>query len=147
MLKVGDKAPDFHVLDHEGRPVSLASFAGQRVLVWFYPKADTPGCTLEGQGFRDRSAQMRAVGEIVGVSFDEPAANKAFVEKHRFPFRLLCDPSKAMSMAYGACADASAKYPDRITYIIDKDGVIEYAEKVTDIAAHVDAATARMCDV
>jgi len=81
------------------------------------------------------------------VSFDTPADNKAFAEAQQFPFRLLCDTDKSMSLAYRACADRGAKYPDRITYLIDAQGRIESAERVTDIAAHVQSATARLCQL
>ena len=80
------------------------------------------------------------------MSFDTVEENRAFAEKFDFPYPLLCDPSREMGMAYGACKDASAKYADRIAYIIDADGNIEHAEKVTDIEAHVDAAVARLAD-
>jgi thioredoxin-dependent peroxiredoxin len=82
---------------------------------------------------------------ILGVSFDTPADNKAFADAHGFPFALLSDEDKSMSLAYHACADRDAKYPDRITYLIDAQGRIESAERVTDIAAHVESATARLC--
>jgi peroxiredoxin Q/BCP len=147
LLKAGDPAPDFSVQDHEGRPVRLADLKGQRVLLYWYPKADTPGCTAESCGFRDHHAQITDVGRIYGVSFDTPAENKAFAQKYKLPFPLLCDTTKAMSIAYGAAADTSAKYPDRVTYVLAADGTVESAEKVTDIAAHIDAAVAKLRDV
>jgi len=81
---------------------------------------------------------------IVGVSFDAVADNCAFAEKYGFPYQLLCDTDQSMSKAYGACADKGAKYPERITYVIDKGGTIVWAEKVTDIDAHVPAALAQL---
>jgi peroxiredoxin Q/BCP len=147
LLAAGAKAPDFAVQDHLGNSVTLAGLRGRRVLLYWYPKADTPGCTAESCGFRDRHAQITDVGAIYGVSFDTPAANKAFAEKYKLPFPLLCDTTKEMSLAFGACADEDAKYPDRVTYVIAADGMIESAEKVNDIAAHVDAAVARLRDV
>ena len=146
LLKAGDKAPDFTVVDHEGRPVKLADWKGQRVLLYWYPKADTPGCTAESCGFRDRYPHITDVGRIYGVSFDTPADNKAFAQKYKLPFPLLCDTTKAMSIAYGAAADANAKYPDRVTYVLAADGTVESAEKVTDIAAHIDSAVAKLRD-
>jgi peroxiredoxin Q/BCP len=80
------------------------------------------------------------------VSFDPPAANAAFAQKFQFNYPLLCDTSRAMGLAYGAASAADAKYPERITYIIDADGRIDYAEKVTDIEAHVHAAIAHLND-
>lgn len=82
---------------------------------------------------------------ILGVSFDAPEANRAFRDKQRFPFALLSDTTREMALAYGACASRKAWFPDRITYIIDAEGRIEHAEKVTDIARHVDEASARLC--
>jgi len=143
LLAVGSKAPDFSVTDHLGRTVTLASLAGQRTLLYWYPKADTPGCTRESCGFRDRYPQLSGAGRIYGVSFDTPAANKAFVEKYKLPFPLLCDTSKQMSIAYGAASGRFSLFPDRITYLLAADGTIEHAEKVSDIAAHVEASVAR----
>jgi len=142
LLPAGTPAPDFSVQDHLGRTVRLADLKGQRVLLYWYPKADTPGCTKESCSFRDHYPQIGA-GRIYGVSFDSPAANKAFVEKYKLPFPLLCDTTKAMSIAYGAAGKFSL-FPDRVTYLIDADGRIEHAEKVRDIAAHVDAVVARL---
>jgi peroxiredoxin Q/BCP len=84
---------------------------------------------------------------VLGVSFDSVEDNRAFAEKFDFNFPLLCDTTKAMSKAYCACADDSAKYPARITYIIDGKGKIELAETVTDIDAHVPAVLAHLSDV
>jgi peroxiredoxin Q/BCP len=147
LLKAGDKAPDFTLKDQDNQTVRLADLKGKRVILWFYPRADTPGCTAEGKGFRDRFEKVKGSGEIVGVSVDPPEMNKAFAQKYQFPFRLLSDPSRQMCVAYGACADTDAKYAERITYIIDPNGKIEHAEKVTDIAAHVDDAVGWVCSV
>ena len=144
LLKPGDRAPDFSVQDHEGRTVKLADLKGQRVLLYWYPKADTRGCTAESCGFRDRHSQITAAGRIYGVSFDTPGENKAFAQKYQLPFPLLCDTTKAMSIAYGAAADASVQYPDRVTYVLAADGTVESAEKVADIAAHIDSAVAKL---
>jgi len=83
---------------------------------------------------------------VLGVSFDTVAENKAFAEKFDFNYPLLCDTTKAMSAAYGACSDSNAKYPARITYIIDANGNIEHGETVTDIEAHIHSAIARLND-
>jgi peroxiredoxin Q/BCP len=147
LLNVGDKAPDFTLKDQDNKTVRLSDYKGKRVLMWFYPRADTPGCTAEGKGFRDRFEKVQGNGEIVGVSVDPPEMNKAFAQKYQFPFRLLSDPSREMCVAYGACADNNAKHAERITYIIDANGKIEHAEKVSDIAAHVDDAVGRVCSI
>ncbi len=88
---------------------------------------------------------MTCNAAIVGVSFDTPAENRAFAEAQAFPFPLLCDTTRSMGLAWGACASADARYPDRITCIVDEAGRIAWAEKVTDIAAHVQDAMTRLC--
>jgi peroxiredoxin Q/BCP len=144
LLAPGTPAPDFSVQDHLGRTVRLADLRGQRTILYWYPKADTPGCTKESCAFRDRWPQLSGAGRIYGVSFDSPAANKAFVEKYQLPFPLLCDTTKAMSIAYGAAGGKRTLFPSRITYVIAADGTIEHAEKVADIPAHVEATVARL---
>jgi len=128
MLNVGDTAPDFTVRAHTGEDVTLSDLRGHTVVLWFYPKADTPGCTAEGCGFRDRIDQYKGKNvEILGVSFDTEAENRAFAEKFNFPYRLLCDTERKIGMAYGACDDPSAQYAKRITYVIDPEGRISQA--------------------
>ena len=146
LLKVGTPAPDFTLKDHTGATVTLSELRGKRVLLWFYPKADTRGCTIEGKSFRDRAAQLPDDQIILGISFDTVQDNCSFAEKFGFPYRLLCDTTKSVGIAYGACANADAEYPERITYVIERDGMIEWAEKVTDIEAHVHAAIAHLSD-
>src|SRR5688572_23384300 len=86
VLAAGDAFPDWTLADHTGKPVSAKDLAGKSYLVWFYPKAQTPGCTAEGRGLRDKIEEFRARGvEVVGVSFDAPEANAAFVEAEGFP--------------------------------------------------------------
>ena len=143
LLPVGSPAPDFTVQDHLDRTVRLADLRGRRVILYWYPKADTPGCTKEACGFRDRHAQIAGAGLIYGVSFDSPKSNKAFVDKFKLPFPLLCDTTRAMSIAYGAAGRFSV-FPDRITYVIAADGTIETAEKVGNIGTHVETAVARL---
>jgi thioredoxin-dependent peroxiredoxin len=140
MLKVGDKAPDFEVPDQEGNKVSLKSMRGKRVVLWFYPKADTPGWTKQGCGFRDRTPDFKKKNvEILGISFDPPAANKAFSEKFKFPFRLLCDTDRKVGIAYGAADDATARSAKRLTFVISPDGMIEQAIDVKDPAGQADS--------
>src|SRR5208282_1549103 len=92
MLNAGDLAPDFTLLTHEGQPLSLSSLRGHKVLLWFYPKADTPGCTAEGCSLRDQYSYYEENHIVVlGVSFDNVEDNAAFVKKFNFPFTLLCD--------------------------------------------------------
>jgi thioredoxin-dependent peroxiredoxin len=128
MLKVGDTAPDFTLLTHEGQPLSLSSLRGHKVLLWFYPKADTPGWTTEGRGFRDQYADFEKHNIVIlGVSFDTVQQNAAFAKKFDFPFKLLCDTDRKVGMAYGACSDPKAGYASRISYLIDEQGKITAA--------------------
>ncbi len=147
MLSVGADAPPFSVVDHHGKRVTLEDILDRPTLLWWYPKADTPGCTIEGCAFRDKIAEIEAIGNIFGVSFDDPTENEAFAEKFDFPFPLLCDTTKSMSIAYGAAKNTGAPYPNRISYIIGTDGKICWAESVGDIEAHVAAAVQRMKDI
>ncbi len=136
MLKVGDKAPSFTVQDHHGKTVSLEHFQGKKVVLWFYPKADTPGCTAEGCGFRDRQALFAEKNAILlGVSFDTVAENAAFARKFGFEFPLLCDTTRSIGMSYGACANDSEAYAKRIAYVIDGMG------KIVSVYPKVDAKT------
>jgi thioredoxin-dependent peroxiredoxin len=121
MLKIRDNATEFTANTHEGHSLSLSSQRGRKVLLWFYPKADTPGGTREGRGFRDHYGDFQKAGIVIlGVSFDDAAANAAFASKNRFPFRLLSDTDRKIGLASGACRDAGAAYPMRINYLIDE---------------------------
>jgi peroxiredoxin Q/BCP len=131
-LARGADAPDFACADATGTPRSLADYRGKHVLVWFYPKADTPGCTAQGCGLRDRFADFIDRGVVVlGVSFDDAAANAAFAQKHGFPFPLLCDGDRKLALAYGAADAADARFARRVAALIGPDGkVVQYWSKV-----------------
>jgi peroxiredoxin Q/BCP len=136
MLKPKDIAPDFEVQDHLGATVRLSDFKGKRVVLWFYPKADTPGCTKEACGFRDRFSEYAQRGvEVFGISFDDVASNRAFAEKFRVPYRLLSDPERKVGIAYKACDNAEERYAKRFTYVIGPDGRIEQAIDTKDPGA------------
>lgn len=140
LLAPGTVAPPFEVRDHEGRTVRLSDFAGRRVVLWFYPKADTPGCTLEGCGFRDRIRAYEAAGAaVLGISFDTQAENKAFAEKFGYTFPLLCDTDRKVGLAYGACASAKERFAARVTYVIGTDGRIEQAMLTRDPKGQAEA--------
>jgi peroxiredoxin Q/BCP len=132
MLKSGDVAPAFHVSDHLGNEVSLDKLRGKTVVLWFFPKADTPGWTIEGCGFRDLKADFdRKNAVVLGVSFDTPAENRAFAEKFHFNYPLLCNVNRTVGVAYGAAASATATNAQRIGVVIGPDGKIqEWSSKV-----------------
>lgn len=103
MIQAGKAAPPFALTDASGRAVSLADYAGRDVVLYFYPKDDTPGCTKEACGFRDAWDEIRALGvTVLGVSADDAASHRRFAEKYRLPFPLLSDPDHKVMRAYGA---------------------------------------------
>jgi thioredoxin-dependent peroxiredoxin len=136
-MKVNDKAPAFSLLDQDGNKVSLKDFAGKTVVLFFYPKADTPGCTVEACGFRDAYKKIQAAGAVIlGISADEPAKQKKFEEKFKLPFPLLADTDKKVCEAFGVIQEKSMygkKYMGiaRMSFIIGPTGKIQHIyEKV-----------------
>ncbi|MCU0866455.1 MAG: prolyl oligopeptidase family serine peptidase [Planctomycetes bacterium] len=122
-LKRGDAAPDFAIADQAGTLHQLQDYRGCQLLIWFYPKASTPGCTAQGCGLRDAHVQFVQQGvAVLGVSFDAPADNAAFRQQHGLPFPLLCDTARTMALAYGACAEVGAAVPRRIAVLVGPDG-------------------------
>ena len=142
MLKKGNKAPDFTLSDAEGNSVSLTDFLGKKMVLWFFPKASTPGWIIEGKGFRDefhKFEEKNAV--IIGLSADSPNKQKKFCEKQGFEFPMLCDESKDTLQAYGVWGKKKfmgREYEGifRNTYIIDEKGIIEKAYKKVDVKSH-----------
>ena len=132
MLQPGTDAPDFSVNDHNGNSINLKDYLGKKIVLWFYPKADTPGCTMEGQGFRDDFKKFEEKGiQVFGVSLDNEKDNKAFAEKFSFSYPLLCDVSKEIALAYQAIKSADDQYAARISYVIGEDGkILESIESV-----------------
>jgi peroxiredoxin Q/BCP len=132
MLEPGQTAPDFTLPDHTGTPVSLSDFAGRTVVLYFYPKADTPGCTTQACGIRDRKGEYEEAGAVVlGVSPDEPSKLRRFADKYELPFTLLSDPDHAVAEAYGVWVEKSMygrRYfgNQRATFVIDGDGVVRH---------------------
>jgi thioredoxin-dependent peroxiredoxin len=129
-LKAGDKAPDFTAKDQNGKEVSLSNFKGKTVILYFYPKDDTPGCTAEACDFRDNYQSLIGKGfEVIGVSTDDEKSHKKFETKYSLPFPLIADEDKSIVEAYGVWAEKNMygkKYMGtvRTTFIIDADGVI-----------------------
>ena len=130
-LKEGDKAPGFTANDQNGKAVSLADFAGKKVILYFYPKDDTPGCTAEACDFRDNYQSMLSKGfEVIGVSSDDEKSHKKFETKYSLPFTLIADPDKSINEAYGVWVEKNMygkKYMGtaRTTFIISESGEIE----------------------
>ena len=130
-LSEGQPAPDFSAETDGGETVSLKDFAGKRVVLYFYPKDATPGCTMEACNFRDNFAQLASEGAVVlGVSLDSVQSHQKFRDKHHLPFTLLADPEHRIADAYGVYGQKSflgKKYMgvDRATFVIGADGKLE----------------------
>ena len=133
MLNIGDRAPDFTLCDDIGKQYSLDDFAGKTLVLYFYPKDNTPGCTRQACAFGALNGQFKALGaEVVGISKDSAASHAKFREKHSLPFILLSDPEKAVHAAYQAIGEKKlygkvTVGTIRTTYVI-KDGTIVYAK-------------------
>jgi peroxiredoxin Q/BCP len=141
-LGAGARAPEFSLEDQNGRRVSLADFRGRKnVVVYFYPKDDTPGCTRESCAFRDQYQDFTDAGaEVIGVSGDSRKSHESFAAKHRLPFTLLSDPGGKVRRAFGVPSTLGV-LPGRVTYVIDKEGVIRHAfNSQLDPRRHVEEA-------
>jgi peroxiredoxin Q/BCP len=137
MLKEGDLAPDFELTDQNGDLHKLSDYRGKKVVLYFYPKDDTPGCTKEACSFRDSFGDFRKHGIVVlGVSKDSQKSHARFQEKYSLPFLLLSDTDTAVSQAYEAWGEKNFMGKEmvgmnRITYVIDEDGrILKAYEKV-----------------
>jgi peroxiredoxin Q/BCP len=137
LLKPGDPFPGWSLKDQTGAPVTSQSLAGKPYLLWFYPKAQTPGCTAEGRGIRDRFAEFQAKGvEVVGVSFDKPEANAEFVKAEGFQFRLLSDTEHTLAKAVGAASSDYQVVASRISYLVGPDGKVQKVYGAVTPATH-----------
>jgi peroxiredoxin Q/BCP len=132
VIEQGQQAPDFELLDQDGEPVGLSQFRGRPVVLYFYPKADTPGCTTQACGIRDHRADYEAAGVVVlGVSPDPVKAVKKFADKQSLNFRLLADEDHAVCETYGVWIEKSMYGKtfwgaQRATFIIDEQGTVAH---------------------
>ena len=144
MLKEGDKAPNFKSTDQDGNPVKLGDFKGKRVVLYFYPKDDTPGCTKEACSFRDADAVYQKKGiKVLGVSTDDEKSHQKFISKFQLPFDLLADTDKSIVNAYGVWGEKSMygkKYmgTHRKTFLIDENGKIAKIFDKVKVDEHAD---------
>ena len=137
LLKAGDPAPDFTLPADDGGQLELSQLRGRRVLLWFFPEADTPGCSLEGRSLRDHREYFDQNAIVVlGVSFNSVADNAAFARKYDFGFRLLSDTTHEVALAYGACDTLKARYAERISFLVDPSGRIERVYDKVDPRDH-----------
>lgn len=131
MIQAGTKAPELSGKDQNGNPVSIGQFAGKKIVLYFYPKDDTPGCTAEACSFRDNYESLVAKGfAVVGVSPDSEKAHLKFIAKYELPFTLIADTDKSIANAYGVWGKKKfmgREYEGilRTTFVIDENGIIE----------------------
>lgn len=149
-LHVGDKAPAFSLKTQSGDPVSLKSLKGKQVVLYFYPKDDTPGCTKEACGFRDSIKSIgKADAVVLGISMDDADSHIKFIKKYGLPFSLLCDEDGAVSKAYGVYKKKNMYGRtywgiERSTFIIDKTGKLKAVFRKVKVDGHVDEVQASL---
>ncbi|GAB1414916.1 thioredoxin-dependent thiol peroxidase [Paludibacter sp.] len=130
-LKTGDKVPEILGVDQNGKEIKMSDYKGKKVVLYFYPKDNTSGCTAQACNLRDNFSELRKAGyEIIGVSADSEKSHQGFIAKHELPFDLIADTEKTLSTLFGTWGEKSMygrKYMGmfRTTFIIDEDGVIE----------------------
>lgn len=145
-LKIGDKVPDFTVNDQDGNTVSLSDYQGKKLIVFFYPKASTPGCTAEACNLRDNYAELQSKGfHLLGVSADSQKRQTNFRNKYEFPFPLLADEEKEVINAFGVWGEK--KFMGRVydgihrkTFLVNEEGVVDHVidkVKTKDHAAQI----------
>ena len=139
MIEEGKPAPDFELQAGDGRTVRLADLRGKPVVLYFYPKDDTPGCTTQACGIRDAYAEFRARGaEVFGISIDDESSHQAFREKYQLPFTLLADPDRVAGEAYGVIREDKPTY-ERSTFVIDAEGNVAKELRRVDPSTHAEA--------
>lgn len=142
MPAVGDAAPDFEAELQDGSRFRFSSLKGHPVVLYFYPKADTPGCTIEAKGFRDHHGEFAKKGvKVVGVSVDVCADQLAFAKKYGLPFSLVADKDKKVSTAYGVLGPRGSAR--RVTFLIGADGRVAEVVDTSSADTHVERARAR----
>lgn len=139
-VKVGDPAPDFQVKDDTGKMRTLNEFRGKKLVLYFYPKDNTPGCTKEACSFRDGYNALQESGIVVlGVSFDSSESHQKFKDKYKLPFILLSDEKKEVAEAYGASGGLLGSFTaKRYTYLIDENGKIVHVFTKVDVKNHAE---------
>jgi len=138
MVEEGKPAPDFELRADDGRTVKLSDFRGRPVVLYFYPKDDTPGCAAQACGIRDSYSEFQARGaEVLGISVDDEASHRSFREKYNLPFTLLADPDSEAGKAYGVTQQDKPWF-ERSTFVIDADGNVAKELRRVDPLLHAD---------
>ncbi|MCF2486832.1 thioredoxin-dependent thiol peroxidase [Dyadobacter sp. CY347] len=143
-LQVGDPAPAFSAKDQDGKEVKLSDFKGEKIILYFYPKDDTPGCTAQSCNLRDNYDVLLKRGyKVLGVSVDDEKSHRKFIKKYNLPFPLLADTDQKLVNAYGVWGEKKLFGRDymgiiRTTFVIDENGVIEEVVQKVDTENHTD---------
>jgi peroxiredoxin Q/BCP len=137
-LQVGDKIPIFTAIDSNGNSFEVRDYIGQPMVIYFYPKDDTPGCTIQACTFRDQYEDFKALGaEVIGISSDSLSSHKKFASRYKLPFILLSDTNKKIRTAFGVPNDFLGLLPGRATYVIDKNGIVQFVFDSTSAKIHI----------
>lgn len=137
-LQVGDKIPIFTAMDSNGNSFEVRDYIGQPMVIYFYPKDDTPGCTIQACTFRDQYEDFKTLGaEVIGISSDSLSSHKKFASRYKLPFILLSDTNKKIRTAFGVPNDFLGLLPGRATYVIDKNGIVQFVFDSTLAKIHI----------
>ncbi|HRG17698.1 MAG TPA: peroxiredoxin [Flavobacterium lutivivi] len=142
-IAIGDKIPFFTALDNNGNIFDIKDYLGKQLVIYFYPKDDTPGCTAQACTFRDQYQDFKELGaEVIGISSDSVLSHQKFVSKFNLPFILLSDFDKKIRKAFGVSRDYLGLIDGRTTYIVDKNGIVHYVFDSTSSKKHITEALA-----
>jgi peroxiredoxin Q/BCP len=142
-IAIGDKIPFFTALDNNGNVFDIKDYLGKPLVIYFYPKDDTPGCTAQACSFRDQYEDFKELGaEVIGISSDSVLSHQKFVSKFNLPFILLSDFDKKIRKAFGVSRDYLGLIDGRTTYIVDKNGIVKYIFDSTSSKKHITEALA-----
>lgn len=140
-LIIGDKIPSFTSIDNKGNSFDIKEYIGKPLVIYFYPKDDTPGCTIQACTFRDKYEDFKALGaEVIGISSDSIKSHQKFASRYKLPFILLSDFDKKIRIQFGVPNDFLGLIPGRATYVIDKKGVVQLIFDSTSAKIHIEKA-------
>jgi peroxiredoxin Q/BCP len=140
-LNIGDKIPSFTSIDSKGDSFDIIEYIGKPLVIYFYPKDDTPGCTIQACTFRDKYEDFKALGaEVIGISSDSLKSHQKFASRYKLPFILLSDFDKKIRTQFGVPNDFLGLIPGRATYVIDKEGVVQLIFDSTSAKIHIEKA-------
>jgi peroxiredoxin Q/BCP len=138
-LIIGDKIPSFTSIDSKGNSFDIKEYIGKPLVIYFYPKDDTPGCTIQACTFRDKYEDFKALGaEVIGISSDSLKSHQKFASRYKLPFILLSDFDKKIRVQFGVPNDFLGLIPGRATYVIDKKGVVQLIFDSTSAKIHIE---------